>query len=224
MPTVAIIGASRGIGFEFVRQYAADGWRVHATSRTPADAEAIQALDRGIRVHLADVTDEASLAAVASGVESPLDTLIVNAGITAREFRLTDVVPEEWRRVMETNALGPMLAARVLAPKMRRPGGRVVALSSAMGSVGDNSGGGSWSYRMSKAALNMAMRNLAIELKSADIIACPLHPGWVKTSMGGEGAPVRPEDSVRGLRQVIETLDMPKSGRFWDFRGEELPW
>ena len=224
MPEIVIVGASRGIGLEFVRQYAADGWRVHAICRKPADTASVQALGRTVTGHVADVTDETSLAAVASSFEAPIDTLIVNAGITAHEFKLADVVPRDWLRVMETNALGPMLAARVFAPRMRQPGSRVVALSSIMGSVGDNSGGAYWSYRMSKAALNMAMRNLAIELGSAGIIACPLHPGWVKTSMGGEGAQVEPEDSVRGLRRVIETLDMPKSGRFWDFRGEELPW
>ena len=124
---------------------------------------------------------------------------------------------------MMTNALGPLLAARALGSKVAK-GGKVVALSSTLGSIAANAGGGLWSYRMSKAALNAGMKNLSIELKRRDIAVAALHPGWVKTDMGGAGAEVAIPDSVAGLREVIAALDMAHSGSFSDYRSNALPW
>lgn len=215
MPSVIIVGASRGIGHEFARQYAADGWQVYATVRDGA------AID-GATVMTADVTDEASLAAV--GAQLPeVDLLILNAGINVREGPLASVDAGKWAEVMAVNSLGPLLAARAIGGKVR-DGGTIAALSSTLGSIGANSGGGLYSYRMSKAALNAGLKTLAIELKPRQITVAALHPGWVKTDMGGSGAEVEVGDSVTGLRKVIAGLTPAKSGIFLDYRGNALPW
>lgn len=219
MPCIAVVGASRGIGAEFVRQYLSDGWEVHASARSDADLEALKIA--GATPHRADVTDEASLAAMADAIEGALDLLIINAGVGSREPRLADVDPANWTRVMTINALGPLLAARTVGIKVRQ-GGTTVALTSILGSIAENTAGAFWSYRMSKAALNMGMSCLAIELLPRDVKVAVLHPGWVKTAMGGEEAPLSPEESVAGLRQVIAGLT--KSGGFFDNTGKELPW
>ena len=218
MPSVAVVGTSRGIGREFVRQYLAGGWRVHASARRDGDLEELEA--DGAVPHRADVNDEASLDAMAAGIGEPLELLLVNAGVGSRELRLAELDPDNWTRVMTTNALGPLLAARTVGAKVR-DGGKIVALTSLMGSIAEN-GGGAWSYRMSKAALNMGFSCLAIELRPRDIKVAVLHPGWVRTAMGGDQAPLSPEGSVAGMRQVIDGLTT--SGGFFDHTGKPLPW
>lgn len=218
MPSVAIIGASRGIGLEFARQYLNDGWVVHASARKEDDLRSLREL--GATAHQADVTDEASLARMAAEIEGSLDLLVINAGVGSRERVLADVDPDKWSHVMTVNALGPLLAARTVGSKVRQ-GGKLVALTSMMGSIAGN-GGGAWSYRMSKAALNMGMSCLAIELRPREVAVAVLHPGWVKTDMGGEQAPLAPQDSVRGMRAVI--ADLNRSGCFVDHTGTEIAW
>ena len=218
MPSVVVVGASRGIGRELVAQYAADGWQVFAT---------VRALDGDLgdtvtELH-ADVTDEASLAAVAAALPDGIDLLILNAGVGAREMNLAGIDGAAWAEVMAVNALGPMLTARALAAKVR-DGGTIAALSSTLGSIGANSGGGLYTYRMSKAALNAGLKTLAIELKRRRIAVAALHPGWVKTDMGGAGAEVEVGDSVAGLRHVIAGLTPDATGVFLDYRGNALPW
>lgn len=217
MPDVAIVGANRGIGLEFVRQFATDEWTVHASARAEGDLATLR--DLGATAHLADTTDEASLAAMADAI-GPIDMLIINAGVGSPEATLAEVDATEWTRVMRVNALGPLLVARTLGARVR-DGGRIAALSSGMGSIADNSGG-AWSYRMSKAALNMGLSCLAAEMKGREIKVVALHPGWVKTEMGGEQAPVEKIDSVAGMRRVIDTL--ATTGGFYDYLGKELRW
>lgn len=218
MPSIAIVGASRGLGLEFVRQYLADGWTVHASARQDADLEALRAL--GAVAYRTDVTDETSLAAMAAAIEGSLDLLIANAGVGSREPALADVDAAKWTRVMTINALGPLLVARTLGPKVRQ-GGTIAALSSILGSIADNDGG-SWSYRMSKAALNMGLTCLAVELKPRDVKVIALHPGWVQTDMGGEQAPLQPPESIAGMRRVIAGAS--ESGRFIDYSGKQIAW
>ena len=220
MPSVVIVGASRGIGHEFAVQYAAHGWQVFATVRS---ADALAALPVSARGFVADVTDEASLAAVAAELPSGIDLLILNAGVNVMEGPLADVAADQWLHVMTTNALGPLLAARAMVGKVAT-GGKIVALSSTLGSIAANAGGGLWSYRMSKAALNAGMKTLSIELKRRGIAVAVVHPGWAKTDMGGAGAEVAIPDSVTGLREVIAALDMAHTGSFSDYRGNALPW
>lgn len=218
MPSVAIVGASRGLGLEFVRQYLADGWTVHASARQEGDLEALRAL--GAAAYRADVTDEASLSAMAAAIEGSLDLLIANAGVGSRDATIADLDAEKWARVMRINTLGPLLAARTLGAKVRQ-GGTIAALSSVLGSIADNSGG-SWSYRMSKAALNMGLSCLAIELKPRDVKVLALHPGWVQTDMGGAQAPLEAPESIAGMRRVI--AEAGESGRFVDYSGKAIPW
>lgn len=219
MPNVAIVGASRGIGREFVRQYLADGWRVHATARRDGDLDELKAA--GATAYRADVNDEASLAAMAAAIAEPLDLLVANAGVGSFEGQLAAVEPADWTRVMTTNALGPLLVARTVGAKVR-DGGKLVALTSLMGSIADNGAGGAWSYRMSKAALNMGFSCLAVELRPRGINVAVLHPGWVQTDMGGDQAPLSPGGSVAGMRRVIDGL--ASSGGFFDYTGKPLPW
>lgn len=218
MPTVAIVGASRGLGLEFVRQYLADGWTVHASARKDADLAALREL--GAVAHHADVTDEASLAAMAGAIDGSVDLLVANAGVGSREPSLAEVEPANWSRVMTINALGPLLAARSFATALR-DGGTIAALSSVMGSIADNSGG-AWSYRMSKAALNMGLSCLAIELRPRRINVIALHPGWVRTEMGGAQAPLEAPEAVAGMRHVIENAE--QSPVFIDYSGKEIAW
>lgn len=218
MPSVVIVGASRGIGREFVSQYAADGWQVFATVRTPDGG-----LGDGVTELHADVSDEAALAAVAAALPDGIDLLILNAGINVHDGALKTVDAGKWTEVMTVNALGPLLAARTLGPKVR-DGGTIAALSSTLGSIGANSGGGLYSYRMSKAALNAGLKTLAIELRRRRIAVAALHPGWVKTAMGGAAAEVEVGDSVTGLRHVIAGLTPDDTGVFLDYRGNALPW
>jgi NAD(P)-dependent dehydrogenase (short-subunit alcohol dehydrogenase family) len=223
MPDILVLGASRGIGREFVSQYLKDGWRVFATARNEADIEALATA--GADARAADITDEASLKVLAASVPE-LDVVIVNAGVGSKtyEHSIADVDPEDWVRVMKVNALGPVLAARALVPRLKKPGGKLVVLSSVMGSIGENEGGNAWSYRMSKAAANMAVRNLGIGLKPEGIAVAALHPGWVKTDIGGKSAPLEPADSVRGMRSVIGALRPGDERRFLDYTGRGIGW
>ena len=219
MPNVIVIGASRGIGREFARAYAADGWQVLATVRDIGDATRFDGV-AGVTTAIADTSDAASLAALP---DFAADLIIVNAGVGSRETSVADVDPAEWTRVMTVNALGPLLAADALGARLA-DGGTFVALSSLMGSIADNAGGGAYSYRMSKAALNMGLQNLALEWRTRRIAVAALHPGWVKTDMGGGNAPVEIVDSVAGLRAVIAGLTPGSGAGFVDFRGKLLAW
>lgn len=221
MPTVLITGASRGIGLEFVRQYAAEGWTVLAVVRDPMSGRA--ASDAGGDVYIADVADGGSIARLARSLgETGIDVLINNAGLNGAAQDLGQVDGEEFLRLMRVNALGPLKMAEALVDRMT--GAKIIAsVSSQMGSIAQ-AGGGAVSYRASKAALNMVMRDLSIEWKARGIIAVSLSPGWVRTDMGGADAPLSPEQSVRGMRAVLNKLTPADSGKFFATDGGELPW
>ena len=217
MPNVIIIGASRGIGREFAHSYAADGWHVLATVRAPSDAAQFEGV-AGVTTAIADTSDAASLGVLP---DFAADLIVVNAGVGSRESGVDRLDPAEWTRVMTVNALGPLLVAAALGERLR-DGGCFVALSSLMGSIADNAGGGAYSYRMSKAALNMGMQNLALEWRARRIAVAVLHPGWVKTDMGGSGATVEIADSVAGMRGVIAGLQPGAGAAFVDYHGKAL--
>lgn len=219
MPNVIVIGASRGIGHGLATRYAADGWQVLATVRSPADTARFDGVS-GVTTAIADTADAASLAALP---DFAADLIIVNAGVGSQEPRVAAVDPANWTHVMTINALGPLLVAAALGDRLP-DGGSFVALSSQMGSVGDNGSGGAYSYRMSKAALNMGLQTLAIEWRARRIAVAALHPGWVKTAMGGDHAPVEIAASVAGLRDVIAGLAPGEGAAFLDYKGKTLPW
>lgn len=228
MPTVLITGANRGLGLEFARQYAGDGWRVMATSRDLDNAAALKALGPSVAVHRLDVADLAATAALGRALAAEtIDVVIANAGISvARDMTAATVTAagvEAWERTFRVNAMAPLaLAGAFHAQVARSEQRKMIAITSRLGSMGANSDGGLYAYRSSKAALNAVWRSFA--LKHPEIIAVLLHPGWVRTDMGGSGALLDPEQSVAGLRRVIANLGEDDSGRFYNYDGSPIPW
>ncbi|MBV9523641.1 MAG: SDR family oxidoreductase [Alphaproteobacteria bacterium] len=223
MPTLLLTGANRGIGLEFARQYAGEGWRVIAACRDPAGAEALRALKGKVELHALDVADFAAVERLGKELQrETIDLLIANAGISGpREIAMAQIDADAWAQVFRVNAMAPLALAGAFHQQLARGAGKAVAISSRMGSIAENPGG-RVVYRSSKTALNMVWSCLAKE--NPGLIAVVLHPGWVRTDMGGEAAPVLPADSVAGMRQVIAKLTKADSGRFFDYTGAELPW
>ncbi len=225
--TILITGASRGIGLEFVRQYAADGARVIAACRDPDGATGLQGLAGDVTPLAMDVTDDASVAAAAGSLgDTAIDVLINNAGIFGpRGVQLDNIDYAAWADVLAVNGMAPVRVAHAFADNIAAaPRGRLVTVSSQMGSIGGNTGGGEYIYRSSKAMVNAAMRCAAFELAPRGIVTVVVHPGWVRTDMGGPSAAIAPEESVSGLRQVVAGLGNDDNGRFFNYDGAELPW
>jgi NAD(P)-dependent dehydrogenase (short-subunit alcohol dehydrogenase family) len=223
MPTVLVTGANRGIGLEFVRQYAAEGWRVHAACRDPDKTAELKAIAGDVRLHRLDVTDEGQLAALeASLAGEPIDILINNAGVRGLGDS-TEVAG--WLETLRVNAIAPVrVSERLIANLERGQRKLIVNITSRLGSIAENTSGGSYAYRSSKAALNMAAKSMSVDLKSRGIAVVVFHPGWVQTDMGGSGAPVSPPDSVSGMRAKIATLTAADSGHFFNYNGQPIPW
>ena len=226
MPTVVITGANRGIGLEFARQYAADGWRVLATCRSPRGSKELAALGGDIRVHALDVIDEYQLAALAKALgDEAIDVLINNAGVVGPEDSFGNTPTNDWLEVLRVNAIAPLHVAEQFAAHIERGQRRlIVNITSRMGSIADNGSGGSYVYRTSKAALNMVAKSMAHDLAGKRIIVVVFHPGWVKTDMGGPQALLPPKASVAGMRAKIATLTAADSGKFFNYDGKPLPW
>ncbi|MGB0748742.1 MAG: SDR family oxidoreductase [Magnetospiraceae bacterium] len=227
MPTVMITGANRGLGLEFARQYAADGWRVIATIRKPESGAALAAVQGDIQVHLLDVANFEMIDALAAELKDvAIDVLVHNAGIMGpRGADMTEIDFGAWEQVLRVNALAPFKVITAFLPQVERGVQRkIVVLTSKMGSMADNSSGGSYIYRSSKAALNAHMRSLAIDLARRDIAVTVLHPGWVRTDMGGPRGLIDAEQSVAGMRGVIDGLTTETGGRFYNYDGQEIPW
>ena len=222
MPTLLLTGAARGIGLELARQYAADGWHVIATVRdTGPAADPLRQAAPGARIAALDMSDLAAVEAFVAGLgETAIDLFIANAGISDAPAILSAAAAEAWLRVLTVNTVAPTLLATLLAPRVAAAGGKMAAITSKMGSIADSSGG-YVGYRSSKAALNAAWYALAPGLGVPLIL---LHPGWVRTDMGGSQAPVSPSESVAGMRQAIEQLTEDSSGAFVDYRGQPIPW
>ncbi|MBT8443485.1 MAG: SDR family oxidoreductase [Gammaproteobacteria bacterium] len=220
MPNAIVTGANRGIGLEFCRVLAARGFAVTALSRKTSPA-----LDPlPVTVHTGfDVTDGDTIDAFALTVEpASVDLLINNAGIL-QSTSLENFDLDAMRRQFEVNALGPLRVTRALIPALKR-GSKVAFITSRMGSIGDNDSGGSYGYRMSKAALNAAGASLAIDLAPNEIAVAILHPGYVRTDMTSQSGLIDVDESVAGLMDRIDELTMDNSGSFWHTNGEILPW
>ena len=227
MPVVLITGASRGLGLEFAKQYAADGWTVLAGLRDPSTADRLVTLDGDITPIELDVADPASVGILGERLrELPLDHLVCNAGVYGpRQQRFGDLDYSVWQDVMLTNTFAPIRVAEAFLPALDAgEAKKIVAVTSKMGSIADNGSGSQYYYRSSKAALNAAMKSLAIDLAPQGIAAAVLHPGWVRTDMGGPSGLIDAEESVRGMRQVIDGLTTETAGRFYNYDGREIPW
>jgi NAD(P)-dependent dehydrogenase (short-subunit alcohol dehydrogenase family) len=223
MPTVLITGSGRGIGLEFARQYAADGWSVVATVRNEAAAEQLRVLPGEITVEFLDMRDHRALVAFAERIGGPLDLFIANAGVTRPDGTSAEDAGG-WLEVLDVNCVAPTFLAYNLAPKVVAARGKMIAITSQMGSIADNNSGGWNAYRASKAALNAAWRSMAVEMRSDPVSIAMLHPGWVRTDMGGPGGTLDTAQSVTALRQVIDGLGGSDKGLFLNHRGETLPW
>ena len=225
MPTVLVTGAGRGLGLEFARQYAAAGWDVIATVRNEAAAAALRKIAGNVRVDMLDMRDFASIERYAHELgEQPLDLLIANAGMTTHGALRSSGEAERFLEVLAVNSVAPTLLASGLAPTLIRARGKLIAITSQMGSIADNGSGGWLAYRASKTALNAAWRTLAVDMAAEPVAIAMLHPGWVKTDMGGGGALLEPAESVSALRQIIDGLTPRDKGVFLNHRGETLPW
>ena len=221
MSTILITGGSRGIGAELVQQYAADGWDVIATARSDSDLKELDGMDNVTAMEL-DVAKPDSVAAFIDGVgDRPIDVFLNSAGVYGPR------TPERdgWMDVLEINVVAPTLLAEKLKPNVAASEKKVMAVvTSRMGSIGDNGGGGSIPYRSSKAAVNAAWKSLSIDWKDDGIAIVMLHPGWVKTDMGGDNAQIDTKTSVDGLRDRIAETDLSNSGRFVAYDGATIEW
>lgn len=238
MPTVLITGAGRGLGLEFVRQYAADGWRVIACARQPDAgglAEIAAASGGRVSTHALDVTDHAAIDALAKALEGTAIDVLLNVagtvgaesfasrGMSIQRFGKSDY--GDWMQTFRVNVFGPMKMSEAFLPHVAASDQKkIVTLTSTVGSIGGNSLGGLYAYRSSKAAANAVMKSMSVDLRRHGVVALPMHPGWARTDMGGPQAPVEPADSVAGMRKVIAVLTPGDAGRFLQFDGNELAW
>ena len=227
MPSVLITGANRGLGLEFTRQYAADGWRVFAACRDPAGARDLAAVEGDVSAETLDVDDGPQVAALANKLSGqPIDVLINNAGIYGPKDVTRDTVDyDAWGQVFRTNTMSPLAVSAAFAANVAQGGQKkIITLSSTMGSIAENDSSGDFIYRSSKAAVNAVMKSLAGDLKSEGITVAVLHPGWVRTDMGGPDAAIEAPESVTGMRAVIAGLKESDSGRFLNYDGTKIPW
>jgi NAD(P)-dependent dehydrogenase (short-subunit alcohol dehydrogenase family) len=224
MPTILVIGASRGIGREFVRQYAADGARVIGTYRHPKDAEALRAL--GARALPLDALDPDSIAALGQQLDGqPIDIALLVAGVYGPD--VNDLSPpsrEQFDIVMHTNVLAPMQLIGMLGQNLEAAHGKLAAISSNLGSIGLATDTTNWLYRASKAGLNSVVKTASVQLGRRGVVCMALSPGWVRTDMGGPKARLDVGDSVAAMRRVIAAANHSHNGRFLRYTGEQLEW
>jgi NAD(P)-dependent dehydrogenase (short-subunit alcohol dehydrogenase family) len=232
MNSVLVTGSNRGLGLQWARQYTSEGWRVYAGCRFPEQADDLQRLaaaNASLSIHRLDVTraDEARQMA-ADLADASLDLLINNAGIYRERWgqdRLGRIDYGDWQDTFAVNVLGAMRVSEALIDNLARSDKRlIVAIGSHMGSIADITSPNDYAYRSSKAALNASMKGLSLEVAKRGIGVLLLHPGWVRTRMGGEDAPLRVEESVSGMRRLIERYKPRQSGRFYRYDGREMPW
>lgn len=232
MPTVLITGAGRGLGLEFARQYAADGWKVLATVRSPDKAGKLSGVPGDIAILPLDAADPAAAAALGEHlIGVPIDLLINNAGVYGPRGvsfaqgaeGLVDVAAG--RQALDTNILGPLLVTEALLPNLRAGSLRkIVTISSKVGSIADNSSGANYFYRASKAGVNAALHSVALDLAPEGFTVLLLHPGWVRTDMGGPSGLIDAPESIAGIRRVIDGAGPDRSGGFFNYDGTPLPW
>ena len=228
MATVFISGANRGIGLELCRQFAADGWRVIAACRNPDKADALRELagDSKVSVHRLDVVDPEQVADLGVNLQGqPIDVLINNAGVYGERCPFGATQFDDWLQVLKTNTLAPVRVSETLLPNILRGKRKIIVMiTSKMGSMADNSSGGAIVYRSSKAALNAATKSMALDLRAQGVICLLLHPGWVRTDMGGPQGLIDAQTSASEMKKVMLGASLQNSGCFYNYSGEEIPW
>jgi len=232
MKSVLITGANRGIGLQLTRNYVAAGWKVFATSRNPESSADLQQLANAsensqVQILKLEVTQETDYPALSASLRKQvetLDTVIANAGIYGpRDVDLESLEPAIWQNILTVNTIGPLLLAKHVRPLLQASS-RFAIITSKMGSIADNTSGGSYYYRSSKAAVNAAGKSLAQDWKKAGIWVGLFHPGWVKTDMGGPNGLLTVEESASQLFTHINSLNESQSGAFQNYDGSPIAW
>lgn len=227
MPNVLITGANRGIGLQLTKHYIEAGWEVIATYRNAEGNDALQALAcPQLTLLQADVSNDEGISKIASYFQGQgLDLLINNAGIYGpRDQTFGKVERQAWREILEVNTISPMMLAQSLADSLAQNKGNLAIISSKVGSIDDNTSGNAYMYRSSKTAVNQVIKCLSIDLGPRDITVVSLHPGWVRTDMGGPNGSIDVLTSVSGLTKVIENLNADQNGHFINYDGSPIPW
>ncbi|SFI85517.1 SDR family oxidoreductase [Nitrosomonas sp. Nm34] len=232
MATTLITGTNRGIGLEYARQYAQDGWQVIACCRQPATAENLNRLASQypdhIRIYALDVADHQQIDQLSTTLANKtIDLLINNAGVypPSDDGGFGSIDYTAWHKTFQINTMAPLKMAEAFINQISNSKLKTMAtITSKMGSIADNQRGGSYIYRSSKAAINMVAKSLAIDLKARGITSVLLHPGWVKTDMGGAGALISTEQSVTGMRRILKEITLTDSGKFFAYDGQLIPW
>ena len=224
MTTIMITGASRGLGLEFARQFYSEECRVIATCRNPKKADELNSIG-DIDVHSLDVTDDKSVANLADKLRGEnIDILINNAGVIGQRDGFGSLDYDIWAETMDTNVFGPMRIAEAFRDNvMNSEKKQMIFITSRMGSITE-AVPNAYVYRSSKAALNMAVKCLSVELEQQGLIAVLFHPGHVQTDMGGQAAPVTPQKSIEGMKNQIVALTHDDNGRFLSYDGRQIPW
>jgi len=230
MATILITGTNRGLGLEFVSQYINRGDRVIATCRNMESADELHEMQMShsaLQLMELDVLKQDSIERFAEAIKGEaIDIFISNAGVYGpRDGNFGQVTSSNWLQVLQVNTVAPLILTQILIDNLRLgKDHKLVYITSKMGSIADNSGGGSYIYRSSKAALNQVVKSLAVDLADEGFITAVLHPGWVLTDMGGPNAMIDPDTSVEGMIAVIDALGKNQNGRFFAYDGQEIPW
>ena len=225
--TVLITGANRGLGLEFVKQYAIDNYEVIACARKLNKKDSLhklQASYKNISIFALDIQNFTSIDQLAKTLKKPIDILINNAGVYP-DSSIDHIDYDAWLDAFKINTLAAFKMTKAFLPHLKKGDlKKVASLTSKMGSIDDNSGGGEYLYRSSKTALNMVMKSLSIDLKPYDLSLITLHPGWVRTDMGGPNGLIDADESVAGMKRQIDKLSVKTTGQFIAYDGKKIPW
>ena len=230
MTNVLVTGANRGLGLGFIKNYLGKNVNVVSTTRDIKNSRELLALKErfpeNLEIFELDLLKESAGYTLANFLEDkPIDILINNAGIGSTNQHFQAVSPKPWLEVLKVNLIAPLMVTQSIIDNVKKSvDKKIYFLSSQLGSIGDNTSGGMYIYRSSKTGLNQVVKSLSVDLKSQGITVVSLHPGWVKTDMGGPNAPVSIDESIKGMMQVIDKTDIRDTGRFLNYDGKELPW
>ena len=230
MINVLVTGANRGLGLGFVTNYLEKNVNVVSTTRDLKSSKELLALKErfpdNLEIFELDLLTESAGDSLANFLgERSIDILINNAGIGSTNQHFQAVSPKPWLEVLKVNLIAPLMVTQSIIDNVKKGvDKKIYFLSSQLGTIGDNTSGGMYIYRSSKAGLNQVVKSLSVDLKPKGITVISLHPGWVKTDMGGPNAPVSIDESIEGMTQVIHTTDIRDTGRFLNYDGKELPW
>lgn len=228
--SILITGCSRGIGLEMARQALSRNWRVFACCRHPQNANELKTLEESsqglLSIHRLDISDLTQIQALSFVINDKIDILVNNAaryGSMNHQFGNVDAT--DWLETLKVNAIAPLKMAEAFIHNIERGDGKlIVNISSKMGSITDNTSGGSYIYRSSKTALNAVIKSMSLDLRNKGISCVALHPGWVKTEMGGPNAQISVQESVEKMLAIVDKTSLDDSGSFFDIDGSIIPW